>query len=149
MEKYVPLVLVFVVILSSGCVGGGVTGGITGEGTNVCFNGRCFIVEVADTPKEIMTGLMGRESLDMDKGMLFVFDSEDEHGFWMKNMEIPLDIIWISSDREVVFISRETLPCGNSCPSIKPGRKAKYVLEINAGLSDEIGLQVGDEMQIK
>lgn len=130
-----------VVIIASGCIGGGET--------MVCFGDKCFMVEVADTPEGRAEGLMFRESLEPDKGMLFVFDQESEYGFWMKNTIIPLDIIWINSDGEVVFISKETQPCDESCPSIRPDRRAKYVLELNAGVSDEIGLGIGDEIKIK
>ncbi|MEE9322978.1 MAG: DUF192 domain-containing protein [Candidatus Aenigmarchaeota archaeon] len=115
----------------------------------VCFEDKCFMVEIADTPEERAEGLMFRESLEPDKGMLFVFGQESEYGFWMKNTIIPLDIIWINSDGEVVFISKETRPCDESCPFIRPDRKAKYVLELNAGVSDEIVLGIGDKIKIK
>ena len=114
---------------------------------NVCFNHHCFEVELAKSPEEITQGLMSRESLDPDKGMLFVFSQEGRYSFWMKNTLIPLDIIWVNKKREVVFISENTLPCGESfCPRIDPGQDAKYVLEVNAGLSTQIGLVVGSKL---
>lgn len=92
-------------------------------------------------------GLMYREGLDSDKGMLFIFEKEGEYPFWMKNTLISLDIIWINENKEVVFISENAQPCSEeySCPSISPGKNAKYVLEINGGTSERIGLKIGDK----
>ncbi|MCX6815196.1 MAG: DUF192 domain-containing protein, partial [Candidatus Aenigmarchaeota archaeon] len=91
-------------------------------------------------------GLMDRNYLASDKGMLFVFANEGVYPFWMKNTLIPLDMIWLDSDHGVVFISRDTQPCKQDpCPTINPGKNAKYVLEVNAGVSDRIGLKEGDK----
>lgn len=117
--------------------------------SRVCFRDNCFYVELATTPDEQSRGLMFREHLDPDRGMLFIFPKEDTYSFWMKNTLIPLDIIWISEEEKVVFISRNTQPCVElSCPMINPGEKAKYVLEVNAGVSDGIGLLIGDKVAI-
>jgi len=115
----------------------------------VCFKNNCFEVELAVTNEEQAIGLMFRKSLDKNRGMLFVFKEEGEHSFWMKNTLISLDIIWINENKEVIFISENTQPCKeDSCPSITPNKKAKYVLEINGGISKEIGLKVGDGLEI-
>ena len=119
------------------------------EQNQVCINDNCFYVELATTPEDRARGLMFREHLDPDKGMLFIFEEEGVHSFWMKNTLIPLDIIWISEDQEVVFISKNTQPCKTDiCPSINPGKKAKYVLEVNGGISDKLELSVGDKALI-
>lgn len=92
-----------------------------------------------------MQGLMERQSLNKNEGMLFIFKQEGIYPFWMKNTLIPLDIIWISKEKKIVFINKNSQPCGTAdCPIINPGVKAKYVLEINAGISEEIGLETGD-----
>jgi uncharacterized protein len=110
----------------------------------VCFGNNCFLVEVAKTQQELSRGLMFRGSLKEDAGMLFVFQEEGEYGFWMKNTLIPLDIIWINEKKEVVYISKNTLPCKEEiCPSVGPGREAKYVLELNGGMAEKIGLTEG------
>jgi hypothetical protein len=116
--------------------------------SKVCFEDTCFIVELAIKPRERSRGLMFRDHLDEDKGMLFIHEREGEYSFWMKNVSIPLDIIWINEEKVVVFISENAQPCSDSCPSIKPSGKAKYVLEINGGISDEIGLKVGDKIML-
>jgi len=115
----------------------------------VCFKNNCFDVELAITDEEQMQGLMFRKSLARNRGMLFIFKEEEMSSFWMKNTLIPLDIIWINENKEAVFISENTQPCKeDSCFSIAPDKKAKYVLEINAGISKEIGLKVGDRLEI-
>jgi len=115
----------------------------------VCFGARCFFIELAKTNAEKERGLAYREQLDKDKGMLFIFDKEGIYPFWMKNTLIPLDIIWIDSGSKVVLMSENAQPCKSLiCPSIIPPAKARYVLEINAGICKEIGLKLGDELII-
>jgi len=117
--------------------------------SQVCFRNHCFEVELAVDRDEKIKGLMFREDLNRDKGMLFVYNKEDVYPFWMKNMKFPIDIIWINKEKEVVFISPEAEPCSEEeCSIIDPETKAKYVLEIKAGLSKEIGLKKGDKADI-
>lgn len=111
--------------------------------TKVCFDSQCFKVEIAQTQEKLTKGLMLRKSLDPDKGMLFIFEIEHEHSFWMKDTFIPLDIIWINMNKEVVHIERNVQPCAEECEIIVPDAKAKYVLEINPGILD---VQLGDRV---
>ena len=115
-----------------------------------CFKNNCFLVEVAKTSEERSRGLMFREGLDSNKGMLFVFEEEGRYSFWMKNTLIPLDIIWINQNKEVVFISENSQPCKEEpCSSIGFDGVAKYVLEINGGMAGKIGLNVNDKITLK
>ena len=115
----------------------------------VCFGEHCFYVELATSSEQHALGLMFRKNLDLDRGMLFIFQEEKEHSFWMKNMSIALDIIWINNDKEVVFIEKEAQPCDKyTCKVINPREKALYVLEINAGISEEIKLKPGDRLEL-
>lgn len=115
----------------------------------ICFKNDCFEVELAQTIEEQTRGLMFRKYLEPNKGMLFIFQNETKHSFWMKNTFIPLDIIWLDSNKKVVFINKNTLPCQiEECPAITPTDNAKYVLELNSGVADKIGLSVGDEIKI-
>ena len=113
---------------------------------SVCFAENCFFVEIADTPEKKSQGLMYREKLAENRGMLFIFDKEGNYSFWMKNTLIPLDIIWLNENKEVVFIKNNAQPCQNECPAIKPDAEAKYVLEINSGLANKINLNLGDKL---
>lgn len=123
----------------------------SGEGLEpeVCLKNNCFSVELAETAEAQGQGLMGRQSLDKNKGILFIFEQEGVYPFWMKDTLIPLDIIWIDKDRKVVFINKNSQPCSISdCPAINPEVKAKYVLEINTGISEKTGLAIGDKAEL-
>jgi uncharacterized protein len=116
----------------------------------VCFKKNCFLVDLALTEKERMTGLMFKENLEREKGMLFIFENENDHSFWMKNVLIPLDIIWLDQNKKVIYLAENCQPCLDPhCPSIKPNGRAKYVLEIKGGISQEIGLSVGERLEFK
>ena len=113
----------------------------------VCFKKNCFNVEIVKSSSDLQKGLMFRQVLEKDSGMLFVFPEESIHPFWMKNTSIPLDIIWINSSKNVVYISKNSQPCLDSCKFIMPDKDAKYVLEINFGITDEIRLKIGDKLE--
>ena len=116
----------------------------------VCYKDKCFNVEIAKTNEEQGKGLSGRKELSGDSGMLFIFKEPGKHSFWMKDTLIPLDIIWIDEDGRVVFIKENAEPCKEeACDSFAPNKEAKYVLEINGGKAEEIGLSVGDKIKIK
>ncbi len=116
-----------------------------------CFKQKCFEVELATSPEQHASGLSNRDSLAMDKGMLFVFQNEEVYPFWMYGMKFPIDIIWIASNGTVVFVENNALPCipNSLCAPINPGgQNAMYVLEINAGLSDSVGIKIGEKVDI-
>jgi hypothetical protein len=122
----------------------------TAKENQVCFNEHCFVVELARTPTERAEGLMFREKMDKNRGVLFIFDSEELSSFWMKNTLIPLDIIWINENKEVVFLKENFLPClEENCETVSSTEKARYVLEINAGIAKEIGLALGAKLIFK
>jgi uncharacterized membrane protein (UPF0127 family) len=119
------------------------------EAGQVCTNNVCFSVEIPVTQYQMEYGLMNRSHLDSNKGMLFIFEKEGNYSFWMKNTLIPLDIIWINSSQNVVYIKKNAQPCTpDYCPSIVPRKNAKYVLEINGGLSDKYEIKVGDKANV-
>lgn len=120
------------------------------ELTPVCFDDKCFDVEIASSFSARMKGLMGREFLADGNGMFFVFSDEDKHAFWMKNTLISLDIIWIGENKKIVYIAKNIQSCKSLiCPSVSPDKPAKYVLEINGGKADESGLKVGDRAEFE
>jgi uncharacterized membrane protein (UPF0127 family) len=102
-------------------------------------------IEIADNDYEIQTGLMYRNSMKIKNGMLFIFNNEDYRSFYMKNTHIPLDIIYVSADSTIVSFQKNAEPFNEtSLPSEAP---AMYVLELNAGLSDEWKLEKGDRIK--
>ena len=122
---------------------------INNKESRVCIKKICFNIEIAKTQEEREKGLMYRSHLEENKGMLFIFQDEEIYPFWMKNTLIPLDIIWINKDLEIVEIKNNFQPCEeDSCPSYKPKQKAFYVLEINAGLAEKYGFKEGDKIYL-
>ncbi len=108
-------------------------------------------VEVAKDPYAWIKGLMFREFMPKNSGMLFIFPDEVKRTFWMKNTLIPLDIIFISKDKKIVDIKENFEPCLGSqmsCPSYFPTSPAMYVLEVNAGIVKENGLEIGDDVEL-
>jgi len=116
--------------------------------SQVCIKDNCFNVKLAITEQERQKGLMFVQSLNENEGMLFIFQEEGIHPFWMKNTLIPLDMLWISKDKEIVYISKDNQPCDNKeiCNNIVPSASSIYTLEINAGLTERYNLSVGDKV---
>ena len=101
-------------------------------------------IEVADDEYQTQTGLMYRNSMEDHQGMLFIFPDERPRSFYMKNTRIPLDIIYIGTDLNIVSIQKNAKPYDEtSLPSNAP---AQYVLEINGGLSDVWQLEAGNRI---
>ncbi len=109
-----------------------------------CIRGVCVQIEVVDSPEARSQGLMFRDKLDDKQGMFFIFEENGKHNFWMKNMKLPLDIIWISQDKVIVDIRKNVPACQNECLSYAPQVNAKYVLEVNAGFIEKNKIEIGD-----
>ena len=116
--------------------------------TAVCFQDQCFTVETAGTFEEQSQGLQFRTELAPDAGMLFIFSHDGRYAFWMKDTLIPLDMIWLDRDMKVVHMKENVPPCTHDpCPSYSPESPARYVLELNAGMVQKIGLKIDDVMR--
>ncbi len=105
---------------------------------------RQFHVELAATEEARRKGLMYRQDLANDAGMLFIFPDSGRHGFWMRNTLIPLDMLFIAGDGRIVYVHHNAQP--QSLTSIRPGKDARAVLEINGGLSRRLGIAIGDQV---
>ena len=102
-------------------------------------------IEVADSVSERKKGLSGRESIANDEGLVLVFDEEDYHGIWMKEMNFSIDIIWINQDKKVVDYRLSVVP--ETYPEIfLPGKPAKYVLEVKSGFVEQEKIEIGDKL---
>ena len=118
------------------------------ENIKIKIGNQIINAELANTPQKRERGLMFREKLAENEGMLFVFGTEGYHSFWMKNTLIPLDIIWINAEKEIVDIKENFQPCKvGPCESYVPKYPAKYVLEANAGWIKENQLKLGDKTE--
>lgn len=118
------------------------------SGPWVEVGGERFKVEIADNDAERARGLMFRDELAADAGMLFIHDAEEPQAYWMKNTRIPLDILYFDNARRLVTQQRNVPPCsgGDSCPPYPSDRPARYVLELNAGEAERLKLQDGAEL---
>jgi len=99
-------------------------------------------IEIADTDAKREKGLMYRKSMQMNQGMLFIFDEERRQSFWMKNTHIPLDIIFVNANKQIVHIAEKTEPY--SLKSIPSFEYAQYVVEVNAGYCKQYNIKTGN-----
>lgn len=106
-----------------------------------------FLVELARTPDERERGLMFREHLAPDAGMLFVFEHSSPQTFWMKNTLIPLDMIFISPEKEIVGIVANAEPLTLTARGVF--EPSQFVLEIGGGLSARLGIRKGQRLQFR
>jgi len=104
-----------------------------------------FISEIAESEEELETGLSHRPFLCERCAMLFLLSENNQSGFWMKGMEFDLDIIWIKNNR-IFYVEKKVDK--NYAGIFKPPENADLVLEINSGLADKYGLNIGDEVSI-
>ena len=132
------LLCVLVLTTFSACASGG---------PSVKIGGKTFKVEIADTREKQALGLMFRDDMPADRGMLFIFPNEAPRSFWMKNTRISLDIMYFDGDLKLVSIAADTPPCKVSrCPSYPSVVPARYVLELNAGTASALGVGLGDRL---
>lgn len=121
------------------------------NGPRVVFpDGFVVRVEIAADDETRAQGLMYRDQLRPGTGMLFFFPEDGEYPFWMKNTRIPLDMLWLDTDRRIQHIKHGVPPCqSDPCPSYPPGVRARYVLEVAKGVAAEHGLKVGDVLRFE
>jgi hypothetical protein len=116
---------------------------------HVVLKGKRFTVDLAETSEQQSLGLMFREEMDDDHGMLFLFPVEGMRSFWMKNTRISLDIFYFDEQLKLVSVSENARPCKTQrCPTYPSKGPAKYVLELNAGKAAALGVKTGDELEL-
>lgn len=108
--------------------------------------------EIADDSAKIQRGLMFREMLPENRGMLFIFDEERKYQFWMMNMKFNIDMIWLDANGKVVHIVEDAEPCidaaHTSLCTFSPDEPARYVLEVNSGFVQRYGINEDSVMRI-
>ena len=142
MQKRIILVLVFLTLYCSGQAG-------KNRFIKVYFpDGYSATAELAQSDEERAQGLMFREKINEDQGMLFLFEVEDIHSFWMKNMRFAIDILWLDGQKRIVHIENRVPPCLKvPCPSYVPAAAASFVLELQAGFAEKHGLRLYDRIE--
>ncbi|MEO6155207.1 MAG: DUF192 domain-containing protein [Thermomonas sp.] len=112
------------------------------------LGGHRYAIEIADDDAERQRGLMYRDAMAGDHGMLFIHDRQEPQAYWMKNTRIPLDILYFDNARTLVSQQRDVPPCslGDRCPPYPSDAPARYVLELNAGEAAQLKLEDGAKM---
>lgn len=119
-----------------------------GEPLNTIFiNDHAIQVSIADDQEERRQGLSGVPKLGRNEGKLFVFDTSDYYGFWMKEMLFPIDILWIDEDFKIVHMEENVVPSSYPASYNSP-IPARFVLEVNAFFVDNYKIQIGDKVTI-
>jgi uncharacterized membrane protein (UPF0127 family) len=113
-------------------------------------DGFAVKVEVAADDPMREQGLMYRDHLAEDRGMIFMFPRDSEYSFWMKNTLIPLDMVWIDAGKRVMHVKAGVPPCqADPCPSYPPGVQARYVLELAKGVAAKHGVVSGSTLRFE
>lgn len=114
-----------------------------GESTKLLIGHTEFDVEVVGTSESMQRGLSGRKKISESSGMFFLFDNDGYHGFWMKEMLFPIDIVWTDKNLKIVTIVEGATP--DSFPTVfKPSEVSRYVLEVSGGVTQKLGIKIGD-----
>lgn len=142
------LLMIGLSVLAVTALAVGITQSTADEGVVpvVMPNGVTIQAELADTPQKRAKGLMYRETLARDRGMLFTFAEAQPWTFWMKNTRIPLDIVWMDGKKRIIHVERNVPVChrtDDGCPQYQPNENAMFVLELPAGMADTLKLQRG------
>jgi uncharacterized membrane protein (UPF0127 family) len=113
-------------------------------------SGEEFSLELAVDPEKRALGYMFRDEVGPNEGMLFVFESVERHGIWMKNCRVALDLIWLDERFRVLEVAPDQQPCSpdRRCPTVQPLKAARYVLEVAAGNAKRHGLVPGAQITI-
>jgi uncharacterized membrane protein (UPF0127 family) len=115
------------------------------ERIKVVIGGESFRIEVARTDEQKRQGLMDRRSLGDREGMIFVYETDQHLAFWMKNTTIPLTLAFLSKDGQILQVE-QLKPL--SLKSVMSERAVRYGLELSAGVLDELGVGVGDHVEL-
>lgn len=102
---------------------------------------------LADTEAKRAKGLSGVTELPVNGGLLMVFDTDSQWGIWMKDMQIPIDILWLDKNQKVVYIEQNVRPEVGTSKTFVPKQPARYVIELPAGGVSKAGIKVGQNAQ--
>ena len=122
---------------------------VQASGPTAELKGKRFSIEIVNDDAARARGLMFRDSMPADHGMLFLFDDMRPRVFWMKNTHIPLDILYFDAEYKLVSVQQRVPPCrSDPCAQYPSTGPAQYVLELNAGSADKLGVRPGDQLTV-
>ena len=113
-------------------------------------NGKTVYAEMAIEYTEMLRGLMFRDSIATDRGMLFLHNKMGKYPYWMFQVKMPLDIIWLDQSKKVVEVLANVPPCpsakSSECPTHGGVQPSQFVLELAAGMAEKYGVTVGSKI---
>lgn len=137
---FMRVMMFFCVLVFSGCH-------LVSRENRACYKDQCYKIELAITMEQKAKGLQNRDSLEKDRGMLFLMDNSITQKFWMKETLIPLDMIWMDDLGKILYIEQAAVSCEKDpCPTYGPDFPAGYVLELNAGEAARLDMHRGDRI---
>lgn len=121
----------------------------TRETVSVRAGDETYKLWVANTDESLAKGLSGVPSLRSDQGLFMEFPSEDDWGIWMKDMEVPLDIIWVNAQFEIVHVVESVSPEIGTTQTFRAPVSSKYVLELSSGSAARAAIQIGQTIKVE
>lgn len=113
----------------------------------IFFSENFFFIDIVSEKEDLIRGLSGIKEMEDDSGLLMVFQNDDYHGIWMKDMHFPIDILWLNQSLEVVYIKESVFP--ETFPEVfRPKEKSRYVLEVNSGMVGRFNISIGDKAML-
>ena len=117
--------------------------------SELCFNEKCIEIEIMQSPEERALGLMYRQKISEDQGMLFIFDQPLKVNFWMKNVQFSIDMIFIDETNTIVHIEKNVPPCHKDpCPTYSSISEVKYVVEVVSGFCDKFNVKTNQTIEV-
>jgi uncharacterized protein len=118
--------------------------------TTISINGIKVLFAIASTDEQRIKGLSGLGKLNENEGMIFIFDEPSKQGFWMNEMNFPIDIIWLDSNGKVVHVEKNLEPCRlfMTCPVYKPQLDSLYVIELRSGFTSDHSIKNGSIIDV-
>lgn len=142
-QRLVIWLMVLGVLIVLGCGVFSVVKSMNRQRISISVGEATFQMEVADTNELRAKGLSGRQELEENQAMLFVFEKSDKHSMWMKDMRIPIDIIWLDEKKKVVHVEHNIWPDNEPHKTYVSPKPARYVLEIKAGGAKKHNIDIG------
>lgn len=141
MKRWVGSILVSLAVIAGGAF---LVWKMSYDQSTVKLHGATFHMTVLREKDELRKGLSGTDSLPQNEAMVFVFPSDSKWGIWMKDMKYPIDIVWLNSDRKVVYLVKNAQPSSYPSTTFTPDEGARYVIELASGTIERTGIRVGD-----
>lgn len=141
MKRWALTIGILLIVIVSGAV---LWGKVTDSQSTLQLAGKSYAATILTTEDEREKGLSGTSSLAADRAMLFVFPNDSKWGIWMKDMNYPIDIVWLDSGNKVVHMVKNAQPSSYPDTIFQPDKPARYVIELASGTIERTGISTGD-----